>query len=99
MPSVIFHEAALDELEQAATWYEQNSPELGDGFFAEIEHAVRCIRDNPEAWPAYIRETRQFILSRFPFSVVYRNRGNVTEVVAVRHHRRRPAYWIERLSQ
>ena len=97
MKSVIIHEAALIEVEHAATWYEARSKGLGLAFFTEIERAVDLIERHPKAWPVFLEGTRQFILKRFPYSLVYRDIDGRLEVVAVRHHKQKTNYWIERL--
>ena len=97
MKSVIIHDAALCEIESAATWYESKSEDLGLSFFVEIERSVEMVGRHPEAWPNFIEGTRQFVLKRFPYSLVYRDVGAYLEVVAVRHHRQQKDYWTERL--
>ena len=97
MLSISIHEAALAELEEAAARYEQTAPGLGAGLLEEVEHAFDRIQRNPEAWPPYMAGTRQFILSRFPFAIIYRGQDSALEIVAIRHQRRHPEYWIHRL--
>jgi hypothetical protein len=42
------------------------------------------------------QRVRQYVFPRFPFSLVYRMRGDDVEVLAVAHGRRRPGYWRSR---
>ncbi|RLA45335.1 MAG: type II toxin-antitoxin system RelE/ParE family toxin, partial [Gammaproteobacteria bacterium] len=37
-----------------------------------------------------------FLLSRFPFSVIYRMSGDTIYVVSVMHNSRKPGYWHAR---
>jgi hypothetical protein len=39
---------------------------------------------------------RRYLLHKFPFSVVYLERPDFIEVIAVAHHRRKPGYWSKR---
>jgi toxin ParE1/3/4 len=39
---------------------------------------------------------RRYLLHKFPFSVVYFERSDFIEVIAVAHHRRKPGYWWKR---
>lgn len=39
---------------------------------------------------------RRFLVRKFPYSVVYYLRGDEVGVIALAHHRRRPAYWKSR---
>jgi hypothetical protein len=36
---------------------------------------------------------RRVRLDRFPYSIVYRRSADVLVIIALAHHRRRPAYW------
>jgi len=54
------------------------------------------ILEAPERWPEHLQGTRRFLLHRFPFSIVYRLKGDVIEVVAIAHAKRRPGYWKRR---
>jgi hypothetical protein len=40
---------------------------------------------------------KRILLKRFPFSLVFVAAGGAMVVLAVAHHRRRPAYWRSRL--
>ena len=42
-------------------------------------------------------ELRQFILARFPFTIIYSESSEVLRVVAISHQRRLPGYWRGRL--
>jgi hypothetical protein len=47
----------------------------------------------PERWPVGEYGTRKFVLRRFPFAVVYREKPAVIQVLADAHGHRRPGYW------
>jgi len=44
-------------------------------------------------------DIRKATLKRFPFHVIYRAEPTHIVVLAIAHHRRRPAYWVERTGQ
>src|SRR5262245_34396943 len=71
-----FYPAALNEFDAAAAWYRERSPEAASAFKTEVRHAVRQIAEAPERWPARTRQTRCFVLHRFPFLIVYALRQN-----------------------
>ncbi len=54
------------------------------------------IADHPLSYPEHIGGTRRYLLHRFPYHVVFRERGKAIEVVAVAHVKRRPGYWKSR---
>ena len=45
------HADALDELEEAAAWYEARRAGLGFEFAAEIERVVASVAERPLAFP------------------------------------------------
>jgi toxin ParE1/3/4 len=70
---------------------------IAEIFFVELNSAMERIAQNPQRWPRMGDSYRRYLLGRFPFSVVYREKPGHIEVVAVAHHRRRPRYWAGRL--
>ena len=87
---------AIVETRAAFLWYRKRSDIAAGRFREEINRAIDAIGNSPEAWPAYVHETRRYLLRRFPFFVVYRVMPNKIQVVAVVHARRRPGYWKDR---
>ncbi|MFH0725417.1 MAG: type II toxin-antitoxin system RelE/ParE family toxin [Pseudomonadota bacterium] len=70
---------------------------MGDDYITELEFAFQTIAEMPDTWPKFKKDFRRYILSRFPFAVIYRPRGNILYVVAVMHQSRKPDYWVERV--
>jgi len=93
---VEFHPEAVLEAQAARAWYAERSEQAGIAFVGALGLAVQALADAPLAWPEYLHATRRFLLRRFPFLVVYRVSGNLIQVIAVAHGRRRPGYWRER---
>lgn len=94
--TIHFHPAARADLRDALSWYEERSPLTAAAFASEFESAVDRIADAPLLYPVAGHGTRRLLLGRFPFSVFYRIRPNDAVIVAVAHHKRRPAYWSGR---
>jgi len=92
------HPDAVAEARAAAQWYRERSALAADAFLAEIDRAVERITDNPEMYPHYFRDTRRYLLQRFPFYLVYREVAGKLELVAVAHGRRKPGYWKKRIA-
>jgi len=95
-----FHPEALAEYEAAAVWYGERSYEGALGFVSVIEDGIAEIRELPEAWPSWpgLPEARRRVLRRFPYSIVFLLEPAEIVIVAVAHHKRRPGYWIGRVS-
>lgn len=93
---VVFRRAALEDFEEAASWYEGQRAGLGEEFAAEIDAAVERAADDPHRFPIAQGEIRRSVARRFPFSVYYRIRGDRIVVLAVFHARRDPSVWQRR---
>ena len=55
---------------------------------------------NPDIYPTIAApDIHRAGLKRFPFDVIYRVTPTQITVLAVAHHRRRPAYWAGRFGK
>lgn len=93
MRRVDFHELAEQELNEAAAYYASIRLSLGDAFVRQVELAVQRISESPAAGAPKAELVRWWPVSRFPYAVVYRVGDESIRVLAVAHHRRRPAHW------
>ena len=84
---------AREELNEAAAFYEARVPGLGSALLDDVEHAVETLRENPRIGVPVRRGFRKTILRRFPFSIIYVERGEELVIVAIAHQRKRPGYW------
>jgi toxin ParE1/3/4 len=91
------HPAALEETKSAVYWYYERSEPAAHNFAAELDRAVELILQAPDRWPQGDLGTRRFVLQRFPYVIVYRERETDVQILAVAHGNRRPLYWKERL--
>lgn len=88
---------------EAALWYEDQKPGLGEEFLTERGRVLRSIEANPLAaarleYYTGSHDIRRAIMRRFPFAVVYLCRESEAIVVALAHLHRRPLYWINRIG-
>jgi plasmid stabilization system protein ParE len=90
--------AASEEFAAAVAWYEEQRPGLGADFFDAVGETTARIRAYAEIGTPISpgKRTRRLLVSRFPYQVVYRLRGEETVIVAVAHLKRRPNYWKNR---
>ncbi len=70
MTGVSFHRLADLELNDAAGYYELESPGLGSAFLAEVERCLEGILQNPEAGVVLRGVVRRRLLRRFPYGVL-----------------------------
>ena len=94
--SLRFHPAAQRELDEAAAYYEAESPGLGNAFVDGLEHVLGQVLAFPEAAPFAREPVRVRVLIVFPYSLHYSVIGEVVLVLSLAHHSRRPFYWRER---
>ena len=99
MKPVVYHPFALEELIQAAEYYEFRVEGLGERFLDEIDAAVADVTESSDRWPYFLLNTRKRLLDRFPYTVVYLDDSERIFILAVMHQRRRPGYWKKRLDQ
>ena len=97
MPELLFHPDVELEVKASYTWYENQADGLGDDFINELESAYDAIEELPDTWPKFQKYFRRFILSKFPFSVIYSSKKKQLYVVAVMHNSRKPGYWLKRI--
>ncbi len=96
MLKLVFHPDIGQEIKAAYDWYQEKATGLGDDFLAELESSYGAILELPETWPKIRKNFRRFILSKFPFSVIYKQTLNQVIVIAVMHQSRKPYYWVKR---
>lgn len=69
------------------------------GFDDELQNAYQYLQVYPLLCPPYLHGTRRVILSRYPFSVVFRERLHDIQIIAIAHAKRRPGYWAKRIRK
>lgn len=97
MLQLAFHPDVKYEIADAYKWYQQQAKGLGDSYITELELAFQTIVEMPDTWPKFKKGFRRYILSSFPFAVIYNQSSNIIYVVAVMHQSRRPNYWMGRV--
>jgi len=93
MAEIIFHPDTVLEIKSSYEWYQNQAEGLGDDFIEELESAYEAIAEHPRTWPKFTKNCRRFLLSKFPFSVIYQVNNNSTFVLAIMHNSRKPGYW------
>jgi plasmid stabilization system protein ParE len=66
---------AEQDIEEAATWYEQQRLGLGREFLDEVLRVFERLSGQPALYPEVHRKTRRALTQRFPFCVYYRLQG------------------------
>ena len=97
MKSVHFNSKAEDELSDAVAFYEREREGLGGEFLNEVDRSLEFAIQFPKAAPIVRGSGRSLVVSRFPYSIIYRllKSGNI-RILAIAHQKRRPGYWSGR---
>jgi plasmid stabilization system protein ParE len=85
--------AARRELLDARAFYAAVTPALGKRFESSIDAALQRIVASPTTWPQVSPRLRRYVVSEFPYSVLYHFAHARVLVVAIAHQRRRFGYW------
>lgn len=91
-----FNPIARQELNDAAQYYELESPGLGAAFLAQVERCCASIAEHPESGRSVLGPVRRRLIARFPYAVLYTLRPGVVRIVAIMNLKRRPSYWVGR---
>jgi plasmid stabilization system protein ParE len=86
-------------MDAAADWYERERVGLRDLFERAVDDVLTAIRHAPLGGTAWRSgPAKRWRIKRFPFQVVYLVASPDIVVVAVAHDKRRPGYWVTRVS-
>jgi len=93
-----FIKAAELEVDETVAYFDEQRDGLGDRFKQDLQNTVAFITSHPFSGKAISARVRKFSLHTFRYNIVYIIDADEIVVVAVAHHRRRPAYWRSRLA-
>lgn len=95
--SVRLRPEAEQDLADAAAWYEEQLPGLGNRFLDEVLSTFSAIAEAPLRYPMLHRDTRRALIHRFPFGIYFRVESTAIVVLAVMHGSRNPRRWKARV--
>ncbi|MEX0648766.1 MAG: type II toxin-antitoxin system RelE/ParE family toxin [Balneolaceae bacterium] len=94
--TIKFHSEARKEFFENAEYYEEQVVGLGDDFIDEVEKVLDVIEQQPSAGTKITDTERRFLLSRFPYGVIYSVEADQIVIFAMMNLRRKPGYWKSR---
>jgi plasmid stabilization system protein ParE len=92
-----FRLEAVEEVDVAYAWYDEQRAGLGEEFFAALLAQLERIEQNPQGWAVGYRGIRACPMRRFPYVVYYRFLNESIDIVAVQHGHRSPRAWRRRV--
>ena len=69
--TIVFSPNALDDIEQAVIYYEQNQQDLGSRFISQLQNTLNSIDRNPFFASVRYNNIRCATLKKFPYLVHY----------------------------
>ncbi len=96
---VEYHESAREELLNEIAFLELRAKGLGKRFHMEVKKIERIIKQFPEAGRELRPGVRSLAIQKFPYSIVYASDRRNLSVIAVAHQKRRPGYWLNRITK
>ena len=97
MKPLKYHPAASREIKAAHAWYSRQSTQAADGFYEELLPALDRVQEQPKLYSPHLYGTQRLVLSRYPYSIVYRELLCEIQIVAIPHAKRHPNFWANRL--
>jgi len=94
--TIKLHSEARKEFFEAAEYYEEQVVGLGDDFIDEVEKVLEVIEQQPLSGTKITNNERRFLVSRFPYGIIYSVEEKQITIFAVMNLRRKPGYWESR---
>jgi plasmid stabilization system protein ParE len=95
--TIKFHSEARKEFFEAADYYEKQVVGLGDVFIDEVEKVLDVIEQQPASGNKITKTERRFLVSRFPYGIIYSYEKDQITIFAVMNLKRKPGYWKSRI--
>ena len=93
-----FHPEALEDYQQAASWYSERGSALSFRFVNAIEQAISKVVQTPERWTVIEDDVHRCLTHVFPYGILYTIESDFVLIVGVMHCSREPGYWRHRLA-
>lgn len=88
MHKIVFLASAIEDIQSARDWYDDQRVDLGRLFVRQIDQSLIRIKSNPSAYPIKFGPLRAKLLKSFPHSIFYRIESNkIIRIYACLHHR------------
>ena len=96
---VVLHPAAVNDIREAAQWYDHRSPGLGRFVITELRRVIDRLRQFPEVYPQIKPGIRQAAISRLPYHAIYAATDSSILLIAVLHVRRHPHVLEQQITE
>jgi hypothetical protein len=95
---------AVDEIAQAAEWFDSQRTGLGVEFWDAVDAAISRVEEAPlgfakSEFAKPDTDIRFAIVARFHFVIHFLIEPNEVQILSVAHAGRRPGYWLGRVKK
>ena len=87
------HPFVADDIRAASNWYDEISGDLGSRFRRATDARFDAVELRPESFGRVQQEVRAARVEGFPYLIVFRHDGRVTEILGVFHTAADPEKW------
>lgn len=96
-----FYRRALDEYEDATTWYSERSRKAAENFALAVEEKLKILRAEPDRFGKTHRDYREVGLNKYPYKIVYviKEKEQVVAIASIFHQKRNPKTKYKSLKQ
>lgn len=92
-----FTSVAETEFSDAADFYENSEPGIGEEFIDAVLSSIARIQTYPNLGRLIKRNFRSIPTRTFPYNLIYVVLDDELIIHAVAHQSRKPEYWIDRI--
>jgi len=96
--AIVIRPEAEDDLKNAYAWYEDKRKGLGHEFLLQVDAGFNFLLKNPTISKIEYKETRQHIIRRFPYKIIYLVENEKIIILAVLHLKRSPSLTARRIK-
>lgn len=91
---------ALNDIQKANRWYEEQLPGLGERFQSQVIHQINSLKSNYLIYTIRYKNVRCMKIKKFPYLVHFRidQENSIVEIFGVFHTSRSPKIWLKRKS-
>jgi hypothetical protein len=95
---IIIRPEAETDISEACIWYEDKRRGLGFYFLLQVDAGLRFIARNPKIYAPAYKGTRNHIIKRFPYKIIYLVEKQRIVILGVIHGRRSPKVMKQRIK-
>jgi len=96
--SIELSDFAIDDIAEILDWYRDQLGGLEKEFVVALETSFDQIVKNPLAFQIKIKQSRNILMQRFPYKVIFKIYGSKIKIIGVIHHLRSPKLIRKRLK-